>query len=130
MRCDSSLRRQFSRHECKATATLIREADRQRRGISAQVLDVSFGGFTLLVPAPLTVGEYVAVDLHNPVQGLKVWRRARVQNVRSEQDGCHCVGCAVTKRLSPREVRALKSSADVALPEFVSHKTKQLMQVG
>jgi hypothetical protein len=126
--CDD--RRLSSRHLSKAIATVIRETDRERRGIPADVLNVSFGGFALLMPMPLPLGEHVAVDLHNPVQGVVVWRRARVQHVEADGGEGFRVGCAVSNRLSPREVRALKSSADETLPEFVSHKAKQLMHVG
>lgn len=122
MEAISEDRRVFPRYESKSTALVIRESDRKRRGIAGRVLDVSFGGFALLVPDALEQGEYVSVDLENPIQGLKVWRRARVQNVRPWQQGWFRVGCLLTNRLAPREVRALKCAADETLTEFKMHR--------
>ena len=117
-------RRAFPRSPCNATARVIRESDRQRQSIPGSVLDISYGGFALLIPARLEVGESVSVDLENPAQSFKVWRRARVQYVKPCAEEGFRVGCILSNRLTPREVRDLKSPAGAMPGEFKRHRAK------
>ena len=117
-------RRAFPRSPSKATARVIRDSDRQRQSIPGSILDISYGGFALLVPVRLEVGESVSVDLENPVQGFKVWRRARVQYVKACAEEGFRVGCVLSNRLTPREVRGLKSPAGAMPGEFKRHRAK------
>ena len=117
-------RREFPRSLSEATARVIRESGRQRQSIPGSVLDISYGGFALLVPVRLEVGESVSVDLENPAQGFKVWRRARVQYVKACAEVGFRVGCILSNRLTPREVRGLKSSGGAMRGEFKRHRAK------
>ena len=72
----------------------------------------------------LAKGESVSVDLENPVQGFKVWRRARVQYVKPCAEEGFRVGCVLSNRLTPREVRGLKSPAGAMPGEFKRHRAK------
>ena len=110
MQVEQENARTFNRHESKATALLTRENDAMRTVIQGHVEDVSAGGFSLLLPIDLTVGENLLVELENVVQRFKVRCRARVNHVEPKKNGGHRVECSLIHQFTAHEVQLLKSN--------------------
>lgn len=110
MQVEQENARTFNRHESKARALVTREKDAMRTVIQGHAEDVSAGGFSLLLPMDLTVGENLLVELENAVLRFKVRCRARVHHVQPGGNGGHRVGCSLIHNFTAHEVQLLKSN--------------------
>lgn len=108
MKPSNSDRRKFNRAKGRGSATVIRDTDMMRNGIRGELDDISHAGLSFYLPISLKIGEYVSIELENPIQRTTVQTRGCVRWIQ-DADGGYRIGCSLLNWLVPQQVIALKS---------------------
>lgn len=109
-------RRKHQRRPGKANVQVVRESDALRKGIPADLVDVSAGGVGLLTQEPYTPGERISVRLKNEIQRYCREIRGVVRWIQKVESGGYRVGIELGTRLSPLDLMGM-----AALPK--SHES-------
>ena len=101
-------RRAFPRPEGDGRVLVIREIDPMCRALEGHLRDVSAGGIAIDVRTPIAVGEFVSIEVENPVQKVKVMLRGQVRRLEEVQGGWYQLGCSLVVRLGYQEIKRLR----------------------
>ena|SRR5579863_1883398 len=96
-------------------AIIVRESDRLRTGLAAEVLDVSTAVLSLGTRDSFALNEAIKIRLRNVVQRFEKETRGAVQRIESGEDGSTTIHVELMTRLTPLEVSLLKMG--IASPE-------------
>src|SRR5262249_42398112 len=100
--------RSFARYASSWTVNCYAVLPGEDHRWPATVSDVSHGGLSLVACRPFKNGEIIAIELVNPIDGLRDKMFGRVQHV-TEADGVWIAGCRFVNRLNDHELEQLSS---------------------
>lgn len=101
--------RRFRHYPARGNARVISDRDFARRGVRGKLHDVSHSGLSVVLPAPLEIGQGVSIELENSLQRIRTVVRGRVVYVQQIQDGLYRIGVGLEGWLTPSQVQALKA---------------------
>jgi hypothetical protein len=101
-------RRIFVRHASRHSASCHAVRSGEEGHWPATILDVSRGGMSLVVCRPFHEGEFLAVELQSPVEGLRDKLFMRVKRASTKGDGVWTLGCRFVSLLSDGELEILR----------------------
>lgn len=109
---ESEQKRYTQRYRSRAVALVIRETDKMRTGIAAELIDVSAGGLRVLLETELNVGEQLKVRLKNEIERFEKEVRGIVRRATPTEDGRFDCGVELYTRLTPLEVSLARVNTD------------------
>jgi c-di-GMP-binding flagellar brake protein YcgR len=99
--------RNWSRFTCEVTAVYQVLADDEEFRRTAKVLNISAGGFAVIVDHDVRAGALLSAELHAPAGQTVVTILACVVHVTVESDGRRTLGCNFIHQLSEDDLQAL-----------------------
>lgn len=102
--------RRYVRHRARGKATLYRNGDRMRFGMTADIWDIAVEGMSLIASTPLAIGEMVQFTVHNDIQRYARELRGVVRWCDPWEADKFRIGIELFVRLPGGEISLLKGN--------------------